>query len=68
MLNYPGHKGIQIDRIDTHSLHIGGATILALVGYTDTQIQKMGQWRRATYKEYVQLELAGYSAGMSKAT
>ena len=40
---------------------------MALAGYTDTQIQKMGRWRSATFKEYVRLELAGYSMGMSKA-
>ena len=67
VLDYPGQKGSLIDRVDTHSLRIGGATILALSGYTDTQIQKMGRWRSATFKEYVRSELAGYSAGMSKA-
>ena len=66
-LDYPGRKGIPIERVDTHSLRIGGATVLALSGYTDTQIQKMGRWRSATFKEYVRSELAGYSTGMSKA-
>ena len=42
-LNYPSDKGIPIDRINTHSLRSGGANALALAGYSDTQIQKMGQ-------------------------
>ena len=43
VLDYPGRKGIPVNRIGTHSLRIGGATVLALAGYTDTQTQKMGQ-------------------------
>jgi hypothetical protein len=38
-------QSIPIDRIDTHSLQIGEATALALSGYSDTQIQKMGRWK-----------------------
>ena len=44
-LEYPIIKGIPIDRINTHSLRGGGANALALAGYSDTQIQKMGRWR-----------------------
>ena len=29
------------------------------------QIQKMGRWKGATFKEYIREELACYSAGMS---
>jgi hypothetical protein len=47
-LEYPILKGIPIDRINTHSLRGGGANALALAGYSDTQIQKMGRWRGAT--------------------
>jgi hypothetical protein len=64
-LNYPTTKGIPIDRINTHSLRSGGANALALSGYSDTQIQKMGRWRGATFKEYIREELACYAAGMS---
>jgi hypothetical protein len=38
-------RGFPIDRIDTHSLHSGGANVLLLVGYSDRQIQKMGRWK-----------------------
>ena len=65
-LEYPILKGIPIDRITTHSLRSGGANALALAGYSDTQIQKMGCWRGATFTEYVRNELACFSTGMSK--
>ena len=65
-LCYPTVKGIPIERINTHSLRSGGANALALSGYTDTQIQKMGRWRGATFKEYIREELAVYSENMSR--
>ncbi len=64
-LQYPTCKGIPIERINTHSLRSGGANALALAGYSDTQIQKMGPWRGATFKEYIREELACYATGMS---
>ncbi len=66
LLDYPTAWGIPVDRINTHSLQSGGANALFLAGYSDTQIQKMGQWRGAAFKEYIQEELAGFSAGMSR--
>ncbi len=57
-LSYPTNKGIPITRINTHLLRSGGANALALVGYSDMQIQKMGRWRGATFKEYIHEELA----------
>ena len=65
-LQYPTNKGIPISRINTHSLRSGGANALALAGYSDTQIQKMGRWRGATFKEYIQEELACYARNMSR--
>ncbi len=65
LLHYPTTRGIPIECIDTHSLHSGGANALALSGYSDTQIQKMGRWKGTTFKEYIREELACYSAGMS---
>jgi hypothetical protein len=65
-LEYPILKGIPIKRINNHSLRSGGANALALSGYSDMQIQKMGRWRGATFKEYVQNELACFSTGMSR--
>jgi hypothetical protein len=65
LLHYPSSRGIPIKRVDTHSLCSGGANALALSGYSDTQIQKMGRWKGATFKEYIREELACYSVGMS---
>ena len=53
LLSYPSTQGIPIERIDTHSLQSGGANALALSGYSDTKIQKMGRWKGATFKEYI---------------
>ena len=64
-LCYPTNKGIPINRINTHSLCSRGANVLALAGYSDTQTQKMGRWRGATFKEYIREELACYARGMS---
>lgn len=64
-LQYPEQKGIPIDRIDTHSLRSGGANALLLAGFSDREIQKMGWWRSATFKEYIREELACFSEGMS---
>ena len=64
-LEYPEKRGIPIKLIDTHSLLCGGANALALSGYSDTQIQKMGRWWGATFKEYIWEQLACYSEGMT---
>ncbi len=64
-LEYPTIKGIPIKQVNTHSQQSGSANALALASYSDTQIQKMGRWCRATFKEYVRNELACFSSGMS---
>jgi hypothetical protein len=66
-LQYPLYGGIPIKRIDTHSLRIGGACVLALNGFSEIHIQKMGRWRGNTFKEYVRKELHCFSDGMAKA-
>jgi hypothetical protein len=65
ILQYPLTRGIPISSVDTHSLRSGGANALALSGYSDTQIQKMGRWRGKMFKDYIREDLACYSAGMS---
>ncbi len=65
LLEYPETRGIPIELIDTHSLQCGGANALALLGFSDTQIQKMGRWRGAAFKEYIREQLACYSEGMT---
>lgn len=66
LLNYPTNKGIPVTRIDTHSLRCGGANALSLSGFSDREIQKMGRWRSATFKEYIREELHCFSDNMSK--
>ena len=46
-LDYPCKSGITVDMIDMHLLRIGGACVLALTGYSDTQIQKNGSVTRS---------------------
>ena len=65
-LDYHCTRGIPVCNVDTHSLRSGGAMALALSGYSDTQIQKMGRWKGASFKEYIHEDLACYSKGMSK--
>jgi hypothetical protein len=55
-----------MDRIDTHSLRIGGANALSLSGYSKQQIQKMGRWRGETFLEYVREVMAEYTVGMAE--
>jgi hypothetical protein len=62
----PHYQRIPIEWVNTHSLQSGSANALALSGYLDTQIQKMGCWRGATFKEYVWNELVCFSFGMSQ--
>ncbi len=50
--------------MDTHLLQSGGANALSVAGYLDTQSQKMGWWRGATFKEYIQEKLVCFSEGM----
>ncbi len=66
VLQYPTNTGIPIECINTHFLQSGGANALALAGYSDTQIQKMGRWHGATFKEYIREELACCARGMSR--
>ena len=53
--------------VNTHLLRGGGANALAMTGYSDRQIQKMGRWKSATFMEYIREELACFSKGISRA-
>ncbi len=65
LLHHPTTRWIPIKLIDKHSLCSGSANVLALSGYSDTQIQKMGRWKGATFMEYIWEELMCYSTRMS---
>ena len=66
MLKYED-RGIPLDRIDTHLLQSGGACALALSGYGDRDIMKMGCWAPDSnaFMESIQQQLSTFSAGMS---
>ena len=66
ILRYPVMLGIPIDRIDMHSLWSSRANVLSLAGYSDTQIQKIGWWKGATFKEHICKELHCFSEGMTQ--
>ena len=42
-LEYPTEGGVDIQRLDTHSLRSGGANQFSEAGYSEIQIQKMGR-------------------------
>jgi hypothetical protein len=65
ILDHPTAKGIPINCINTHSVQSGGVKALSLAGNSDTQIQKMGCWRGATFQEYIRKNLACFSKEMS---
>ena len=66
-LEYDTKRGIPIDRIDSHSLRAGGANSLSLAGFSEHEIQIMGRWRSATFKEYISDQLSSFTDGMAKA-
>ena len=39
---------------------------LSLSGFSDTQIQKMGRWKSATFKTYIAEQLSNFTDGMSR--
>ena len=65
LLDYPETRGIPIELVNMHSLRCGGTNALALSGFSDIQLQKMGCWQGATFKEYIREQLACYLEGMT---
>lgn len=43
--------------LNTHSLRIGGATLLSKAGVPEHIIQKIGRWRSDCFKKYVRMSL-----------
>ena len=47
--------GLDPDRYRTHSLRIGGASMMAAAGRPDYEIQKQGRWKSLAFLEYIRL-------------
>ena len=39
-----------------HSFRIGAATVAAMLGYSDSQIQAMGRWKSTAFKKYIRIK------------
>ena len=49
--------GFDGERFSTHSLRIGGATIMAAAGLPNHYIQKMGRWKSLTFLGYIHVAM-----------
>lgn len=60
-------QGIDVNIIGNHSLRSGDAMALKLAGYSDSEIQKFGRWKSATWLMYMHNQIAHLSSGVAKA-
>ena len=58
-------SGFDLARIGSHSLRASGATHLALCGYNDSTIQKIGRWSTNTFVLYIREQIANLTAGVA---
>ena len=49
-----------LSQFSTHSLRIGGASLLAASGFSDCVIQKMGGWKSNAFLKYIRLAVAAF--------
>ena len=54
--------GLDPNRVHSHSVRIGGATLLAAAGVPDYVIMAMGGWASAVYLQYVRPSMQIYAA------
>ncbi len=57
--------GLDPDRVHSHSVRIGGATLLAAAGVPDYVIMAMGGWASAVYLQYIRPSLQIYAAAQA---
>jgi hypothetical protein len=57
--------GLDPDRVHSHSVCIGGATLLAAAGVRDYVIMAMGGWASAVYLQYIRPSLQIYAAAQA---
>ena len=56
--------GLDPTRYRTHSLRIGGASMMAAAGRPDYEIQKQGRWKSLAFLEYIRLGRATFKAAL----
>ena len=56
--------GFNPDRFGTHSIRIGGATILAAAGHPNHYIQGMGRWAGDTFMRYIRAATASMTSAL----
>ena len=54
------HYRLDPSRLSTHSLRIGGASMLAAAGVPDSTIMKMGRWKSLAFLGYIRLACASF--------
>jgi hypothetical protein len=50
--------GLNSKNFSTHSLRIGGATLLAAAGHPNHYIQRMGRWKSDAYMKYIHFAIS----------
>jgi hypothetical protein len=65
-LNMKKH-GFQVAQISSHSLRAGGVMALHLDNIPTHTIRKMGRWSSDTFLDYINGQIAVFSAGLSTA-
>ena len=54
------HYRLDPSRLSTHSLRIGGASMLAAAGVADSTITKMGRWKSLAFLGYIRMACASF--------
>ena len=52
--------------LGTHSLRIGGATRLAMLGISEAVIKQLGHWSAETWQLYVRPHISGFTKGLAR--
>ncbi len=66
--NVAKHLGLDPDRYSTHSLRIGGATVMAAAGLPDYIIQLIGRWKSLAFLTYIRSNLTMFTKAFSVLT